>query len=172
MCLMSAPAAKNPGTREATTSVLTSPVSSAWSSAALSPSMIGRPSAFAGARCSRMVRRPSSPRSQPTTDCSRSALSGMGPLDGPGDEDVAAQRTSEHTLDVAARLEQRLDVDARLDAHLVQHRDQVLRRDVAGGAGRDGAAAELAEARLEALDPGVQRGQHVSQPLTARVVEV
>ncbi len=37
-------------------------------------------------------------------------------------------------------------------AHLVQHRDQVLGGDVAGRAGRDRAAAELAEARLEALD--------------------
>ena len=38
--------------------------------------------------------------------------------------------------------------------------------------GRDRAAAELAEARLEALDAGLERGEHVGQALPARVVEV
>ena len=38
--------------------------------------------------------------------------------------------------------------------------------------GRDRAAAELAEARLEALDALVERGQRVRQALAAGVVEV
>ncbi len=63
-------------------------------------------------------------------------------------------------------------VDAGLDAHLVQHRDEVLGGDVAGRARRHRAAAELAEARLEAVDPGLERRQHVREPLAARVVEV
>ncbi len=67
---------------------------------------------------------------------------------------------------------QRRQVDAGLDAHLVQHRDEILGGDVAGGPRRDRAAAELAEARLEALHPGLQRGQHVGQALAAGVVEV
>ena len=58
------------------------------------------------------------------------------------------------------------------DAHLVQHRDEVLGGDVAGRPGRHRAAAELAEARLEALDAGLQRGEHVGEALPARVVEV
>ena len=38
--------------------------------------------------------------------------------------------------------------------------------------GRHRAAAELAERRLEALDPGLERRQHVREPLPAGVVEV
>ena len=58
------------------------------------------------------------------------------------------------------------------DAHLVEHRHQVLGGDVAGGAGRHRTATELAEARFEALDSALQGREHVRQPLTARVVEV
>ena len=68
--------------------------------------------------------------------------------------------------------EQRLEVDAGLDPHLVEHRDQILGGDVAGRARRHRTAAELAEARLEALDPALERGEHVRQPLAAGVVEV
>ena len=38
--------------------------------------------------------------------------------------------------------------------------------------GRHRAAAELAEARLEALHARLERGEHVREPLPARVVEV
>ena len=57
-------------------------------------------------------------------------------------------------------------------AHLVQHRDHVLAGDVAGRARRHRAAAQLAEARLEGLDPLLQRRQHVGEALAAGVVEV
>src|SRR3954462_3301164 len=43
-----------------------------------------------------------------------------------GDERVRTERPAEHALGVARRLEQRVEVDAGLDAHLVQHRDEVL----------------------------------------------
>ena len=59
-----------------------------------------------------------------------------------------------------------------LDPHLLEHRDEVLAGDVPGRARRHRAAAELAEARLEAVDPGPQRREHVREPLPARVVEV
>ncbi len=59
-----------------------------------------------------------------------------------------------------------------VDAHLVQHRDEVLGGDVAGRARRHRAATQLAEARLEAVDSGLQRGEHVREALSARVVEV
>ena len=57
-------------------------------------------------------------------------------------------------------------------AHLVQHRHEVLGGDVAGRPGRDRAAAELAEARLERLDARLQRREHVGEALAAGVVEV
>ena len=53
----------------------------------------------------------------------------------------------------AGAREQRRQVDAGLDPHLVQHRDEVLGGDVAGRARRHRAAAELAEARLERATP-------------------
>ena len=59
-----------------------------------------------------------------------------------------------------------------LDPHLVQHRDHVLAGDVAGRARGDRAAAELAEARLEGVDPLLQGGEDVGEALAAGVVEV
>src|SRR3954469_19196360 len=94
------------------------------------------------------------------------------PVDRPRDQRVRAQRPAEHALGLARGLEQAIQVDPGLDAHLVQHRDEVLRGDVAGRARRDRAAAELAEARLEAVAAGLQRGEDVGQALAARVVEV
>jgi hypothetical protein len=85
---------------------------------------------------------------------------------------VRAERAAEDLLGRARGLEQRVEVDAGLDPHLVQHRDEVLGGDVAGRAGRDGAAAELAEARLERVDAGLERGEHVGEALAAGVVEV
>src|SRR5262249_18507690 len=64
------------------------------------------------------------------------------PVDRAGHERVRAERAAEHALRLPRGGEQRVEVDPRLDAHLVQHRDEVLARDVAGRAGRDGAAAE------------------------------
>src|SRR5215218_6365048 len=169
MCLMSAPAAKKPGMREVTTTTLTPGSPSANSSAAFRPSTIGRPSALAGGRSSTMQRTPSAGASQPTAGTVASAI---GPAHRAGHQDVAAERAPEDLLDVAAGGKQLLDVDAGLVAHLMQHREQVLGGDVAGRAGRHGAAAELAEARLEAADARVERRQHVGEPLATRVVEV
>src|SRR6185369_7856682 len=94
------------------------------------------------------------------------------PLDRSGDEGVGGERAAEDLLGGPRRLEQLAQVDPGLDPHLVQHRDQVLAGDVAGRAGRDRAAAELAEARLEGVDADLQRRQHVGQRLAAGVVEV
>src|SRR4051794_5123598 len=94
------------------------------------------------------------------------------PVDRARDQRVRAERPAEHALGVARGLQQRIEVDAGLDAHLVEHRDEVLGGDVARGPLRHRAAAQLAEARLEALAAGLQRGEHVGQALAARVVEV
>ena len=65
---------------------------------------------------------------------------------------MAPKRASEYLLRRARGGDQRGQVDSGRDAHLVEHRYQVLGRDVPGRARRHRAAAELAEARLEALD--------------------
>ena len=85
---------------------------------------------------------------------------------------MAAQRPAENLLRAAGAREQRLQVDAGVDAHPVEHRHEILARDVPRRARRHRAAAELAEARLEAVDPGLQRREHVREALPARVVEV
>src|SRR5690606_974308 len=92
--------------------------------------------------------------------------------DRPGGEDVAAERAAEDALDLARALEQALEIDAGLVAHLVEHRDEILARDVPGRALRHRATAELAERGLEGAHARVQRGDDVREPLAARVVEV
>src|SRR5205085_6297123 len=94
------------------------------------------------------------------------------PRHGAGDERVARERAAEDPAHAARAREQRVEVDARRDAHLAEHRDEVLGRDVAGRAGGHGAAAELAEGGLEAVDARLERGEHVRERLPARVVEV
>src|SRR3954452_4722981 len=138
----------------------------AWRSASVCTAMARIPSA-----CSvRMTRRAISPRLATRTDLNTSAH--RMPLDGAGHERVRAERAPEVRLDRARDLQQRGEVDAGLDHHLVQHGDDVLRGDVAGRTGRDGTAAELAEARLEGLDARLPGGIDVREPLPARVVEV
>src|SRR5919112_6043260 len=172
MCLMSAPAAKNPGILEPTTRTLTAGSASARSSAACRPSMIGSPSALAGGRSSTMLRIPSPAASHVTTGSVSPSASVIGPAHRAGRQHVAAERASEDALHVAAGREQQIEVDSGLDAHLVQHRQQVLGRDVPRRAGWNRAPAELAEARLEAVDARVECGDDVGEALAARVVEV
>src|SRR5215218_920107 len=59
---------------------------------------------------------------------------------------MAAERTAEHALNLARAVEQPLEVDPSRVAHLVQHRDEVLARDVAGRPLGHRAAAELGAA--------------------------
>ena len=94
------------------------------------------------------------------------------PVDGPGGEHMGAERPAEHLLGLGGGLDQLRQVHPGLDPHLLQHRDQVLGRDVPGRARRHRAAAELAEGALEGVDPGLERGEHVGEALAAGVVEV
>src|SRR5277367_1392380 len=48
----------------------------------------------------------------------------VAPVDGPGDERVAAERATQDLLDAARAGEQRRQLDAGVNAHLVQHRDE------------------------------------------------
>src|SRR6516225_3185465 len=94
------------------------------------------------------------------------------PVHRPGDEGMAGEPAAEDRLRLAGRLDDVWQVQAGLDAHLVEHAHQVLGGDVAGRAGRHRAAAELAEAGLKAGAACLERGIGVGQALPAGVVEV
>src|SRR5579884_2309714 len=87
----------------------------------------------------RMIRRAISPRLAINTE---SNISVSMPVHRAGGEGVAAERPAERRLDGPGAVEQRGQVDPGLDPHLVEHRDEVLGGDVAGGARGDRAAAE------------------------------
>src|SRR5206468_11782480 len=111
--------------------------------------------------------RPSHGTSVPEPGCPalriRASARGRAPVDRTGDQGVRAERPAEDALSLARGLEQAVEVDPRLDAHLVPHRDEVLGGEIAGRAGGHRAAAELAEARLEALAAALERGERVGQ---------
>src|SRR5690606_38170122 len=65
-----------------------------------------------------------------------------------------------------------VEIDAGLDAHAVQHVDDVFGGDVAGGAFGVGAAAQPGHGGVEDGDAGLQRGEYVGEGLTVGVVEV
>ena len=95
------------------------------------------------------------------------------PLDGPGRQQVAAERPAEDASARRARprAARRGRSPSRSPSRAPSRRDPRWRCcPVAPGGYR--AAAELAERRLEAVDSRLERGQHVRQPLAARVMEV
>ena len=70
----------------------------------------------------------------------------------PGLHHLARQGAPEDLLHVERGGAQQLEVDPGLDAELVQQVDQVLGADVAGGAGRERAAAEPGEGGFVDVD--------------------
>src|SRR5438105_3277079 len=148
MYLISAPAAKNPGTAELTTRTFALPCSSA-SIADSRPSINGAPSALAGGRDMTMCM--TSPRASTWTTCSLVPI----PVHRSGDENVTGQPAPEDALHLGRGRDQPLESDSCFDAHLLKHRDQILAGDVSGRPGGNRASAELAERRLEARDTGL-----------------
>src|SRR5271166_4743563 len=74
--------------------------------------------------------------------------------------------------DELADRNQPLDVDPGLEPHRLEHKGEILSDDVAGGAGRVGAAAESAQRGVEGARAGVQRRQHVGEAEPACIVEM
>ena len=72
----------------------------------------------------------------------------------------------------ARRLDQLVEIDAGLDAHRVQHRDDVLGREVARRARRVRTAAEPAGRRVDRRDAHLHRDDAVRERGALRVVEV
>ena len=72
----------------------------------------------------------------------------------------------------ARRLGELVEIDAGLDAHRVQHRDDILGREVARRARRVRTAAEPARRRVDRRDAHLQRDEAVRERGALRVVEV
>src|SRR5262245_18456356 len=69
-------------------------------------------------------------------------------------EGLAGQKVFE----LAARLQQRVEANAGVEAHRLQHEHQIFGGDVAARAGRVRATAETAERSIERTNAGVERG--------------
>jgi hypothetical protein len=82
------------------------------------------------------------------------------------------QGAADCALDPLRRLQQLVQPDAGVDAHGVEHMDQVLGADVAGGPRRKRAAAQAGDGAVEIGDAFGQRRQHVGKTAAAGVVEV
>src|SRR5262249_58084752 len=78
----------------------------------------------------------------------------------------------ENALEPFGHLDERVEVDPRLDALTVEEVDQILRADVAGRPRREGAAADPADRRVEHGRAGFDRGPRVRDPGVARVVQM
>src|SRR3954454_10313816 len=87
-------------------------------------------------------------------------------------EQMRPQRPTQGPLPLRGSFDQLRQVHPGLDPHLLEHRGQVLGRDVPRGARRHRTTAELPEGALEGVDALLERGQHVRQALAAGVVEV
>ena len=70
------------------------------------------------------------------------------------------------------RIDQAWKVIACSNAHPLEHVDRVLGRDIAGGGGGEGAAADAADRCIQRAGPGAPSGIGICQPRVARIVEM
>ena len=73
---------------------------------------------------------------------------------------------------VAGQVNQFLDINVQVIAHLLQHENQVFCCQVTGCTGGKGATTQAAQGRLDLADTGFDRCQCVDQPHIPRVVDV
>src|SRR4051812_1224872 len=85
---------------------------------------------------------------------------------------LAGKVASEDAFEPLCHADQPVEVDPGPDTFAVEEVDEVLGGDVAGRAGREGAAAQAADRRLEDRRTGLERRVCVGEPGVAGVVEV
>src|SRR5260370_35941110 len=68
--------------------------------------------------------------------------------------------------------QQHIKVDAGLDAHLMQHMDEVFGRDIPGGPWNERAAPDAAKRGIEVRDSRLQPHEGICQAHIARIVQV
>ena len=86
--------------------------------------------------------------------------------------DPARQLLAQHALEPACNLEHRVEIDAGLDPFALEHVEQILRGNVAGCAGRKGAAAEPTHRSIENRRPAFKRCVCTRDRRVPRVVSV
>src|SRR5262249_8372095 len=88
--------------------------------------------------------------------------------------DRARQRMADDVFGKARALEQLVEIEAGIDAHLLAHEHQVFRADVARGAlvAGEGAAAEARVAGVEAVHAHLQRRVSIGDAHAARIVQM
>src|SRR3990170_269475 len=89
-----------------------------------------------------------------------------------GPHEARLHRMADDLGQPARDRDQRVEVHAGLDPHLVQHVHHVLGGDVAGGPRRVGAAAQAADGAVEPVDADLERREDVRRRHAARVVQV
>src|SRR5207244_5036808 len=86
--------------------------------------------------------------------------------------DIPLELPPEHAFQPFGDRDDRIQVDARLDALALEQIEEILRRDVAGRARGVRAAAEPAHRRVEEACARLERGEAVRVSRVARVVTV
>src|SRR4051794_9539486 len=89
-----------------------------------------------------------------------------------GTQHLRWQGPTHEALGLAGGFEHRVEVDAGVDTHVLDHVHEVLGADVAGRARRVRAAAEPTDGGVVVGDTELQRREHVGQPGAPGVVEV
>src|SRR5439155_1614850 len=89
-----------------------------------------------------------------------------------GAVDLSRQLAAEHAFEPLRDPDQRVEVDARLDALAVEQVDEILGADVPGRPRSEGAAADASDRRVEHARARLERGVRVRKARVAGVVEV
>src|SRR5579863_7339165 len=74
--------------------------------------------------------------------------------------------------DKVRNVQQSLQVNTGLNAHLAQHVDEVLGSDIACRPRSEGAAAESTDRRIEGTDTSIEGRHDVGKPKSTRIVEM
>src|SRR4029453_8646950 len=85
---------------------------------------------------------------------------------------LAGQRPSDDFLDLPGNGNQRLEINARVEARFLKQIDEVLGADVAGGARRERASAEARDRRFVFAYAEIEAEHDVGEADATRVVEV
>ena len=85
---------------------------------------------------------------------------------------VRLHLSAERRLEGGVRVDEPRAVDAVRHAGVVEHREEIVRREVAGGARREGAAAAAADGRVHVHEPELHTDGAVVDGASVRVVHV
>src|SRR4051812_2258242 len=85
---------------------------------------------------------------------------------------LARQAPTDHGLCHAPGFDQLVEIDAGLDAHAVQHVDEIFGGQVAGGTRSVGAAAQASDCGIEIANAELQPHERVGERRAASVMKM